>query len=75
MSSVRMHFWLEVALGVDGVSSPSKNDLNGTIPATFKSSVGSTGISDADGMTVCPRASKKSRYVLLISLVRMVTRG
>jgi hypothetical protein len=39
-------------------SSPVKYDLNGTMPATVNSTVGSCGISDAEGTAVWPRAAK-----------------
>ena len=45
----RTHFCTEIARGYGGVSSPMKYGLNGTMPATVKSSVGSCGIRLADG--------------------------
>src|SRR3954454_4920589 len=56
----RTHFWTETARLYGGVSSPVKNDLNGTIPATVKSSVLSTGITDADGTCEWARSVKNS---------------
>ena len=43
-----------------GASSPTKYGLNGTMPATLNSTVGSCGIRLADGTGVWPRAAKKS---------------
>ena len=49
MSTVRKHFCTEVARGHGGASSPTKNGLNGTMPAIVNSTVGSWGIRLADG--------------------------
>ena len=43
-----------------GASSPTKYGLNGTMPATLNSTVGSCGIRLADGTGVWSRAAKKS---------------
>ena len=56
----RAHFWLLTARLYGGASSPTKNGLNGTMPATVNSTVGSCGIRLADGTTVWARAAKKS---------------
>ena len=48
-------------IAVNGAtSSPVKYGLNGTIPATVNSTVGSWGIRLADGTTTCSRSAKKS---------------
>ena len=52
MSSVRTHFWTDVARSYGGVTSPKKNGLNGTIPALTNKRFGSSAIKDADGTTV-----------------------
>ena len=52
MSKVRTHFCTLVARGNGGFSWPRKYGLNGTMPATVNSSVGSSLISEADGTTV-----------------------
>ena len=44
---------------VRGASSPVKYGLNGTMPATVNSTVGSCGIRLADGTTWWPRSAKK----------------
>src|SRR5580692_12776897 len=59
MSGVRKHFWIEVARGHGGGSSPTKYGLNGTMPAIVKRTEGSWGIRLAEGTTVCPRSAKK----------------
>ena len=56
----RTHFCELTARLNGGVSSPTKYGLNGTIPATLNSSVGSCGIRLADGTNVWSRAMKKS---------------
>ena len=43
-----------------GASSPTKYGLNGTMPATVNSTVGSCGMRLADGTTVWPVSAKKS---------------
>src|ERR1700712_2755109 len=69
MSSVRTHFCTLVARGKGGVDWPRKNGLNGTIPATVNSRVGSSLISEADGTTVWPARSKCPRKRRRISWV------
>ncbi len=49
MSTVRKHFCTEVARAHGGDSSPTKNGLNGTIPAMVNSTDGSWGMRLADG--------------------------
>ena len=56
----RTHFCELTARVNGGTSSPTKYGLNGTIPATVNSTVGSCGIRLADGTGVWPRAAKKS---------------
>jgi hypothetical protein len=46
--------------------------MNGTIPATVKSSEGSSLIREADGTTVCCLLAKKSSQRRLISAVFIV---
>ena len=41
MSTVRKHFWTEVARGQGDTSSPRKNGLNGTMPAMVNRTEGS----------------------------------
>ena len=55
----RAHFCTSVARRNGGTSSPMKYGLNGTIPATVNSTVGSCGIRLADGTTVWSRSAKK----------------
>ena len=55
----RTHFCELTALGNGGASSPTKYGLNGTIPATLNSTVGSCGIRLADGTAVWPRADEE----------------
>ena len=55
----RTHFCTEVARLYGGVSSPVKYGLNGTMPATVNSTVGSCGIRLADGTIVWSRSAKK----------------
>src|SRR5688500_17867746 len=71
MSSVRTHFWTDVARFHGGGCSPRKYGLNGTIPALTSSRVGSAAISDADGTTLWSRAAKWSRNLRWISSERM----
>ena len=54
----RAHFCTEVARRYGGASSPTKYGLNGTMPATVNSTVGSCGMRLADGTTVWPRSAK-----------------
>ncbi len=53
-----MHFWTLVARGQGAVRWPSMYGMNGTMPATVNSSVGSSETSEADGTTGWPRVSK-----------------
>src|ERR1700712_2542991 len=69
MSSVRTHFCTLVARGNGGVDCPRKYGLNGTIPATVNSRVGSSLIREADGTTVWPAFSKCPRKRRRISWV------
>ena len=55
----RTHFWTDAARGYGGASSPTKYGLNGTMPATVNSTVGSCGIRLADGTSVWPRADEE----------------
>ena len=71
MSRVRTHFCTLVARGYGGVDWPRKYGLNGTMPATVNSSVGSSLISEADGTTVWPVFSKWPRKRRRISWVCM----
>ena len=48
----RAHFCELTARWYGGCSSPTKYDLNGTMPATLNSTVGSCGIRLADGTSV-----------------------
>ena len=57
----RTHFCELTAVRNGGTSSPTKYGLNGTIPATLNSTVGSWGIRLAEGTSVWPRSTKKSR--------------
>ena len=59
----RAHFWLLAARLYGGTSSPRKYGLNGTMPATVNSTVGSCGMRLAEGTAVWPFATKKSRKV------------
>ena len=63
----RTHFWTVTARGNGACCSPVKYDLNGTMPATVNSSVGSWGIRLADGWWVWPRSTKKSTKALRTS--------
>ena len=56
----RAHFCELTARLNGGTSSPTKYGLNGTMPATVNSTVGSCGIRLADGTGVWPVAAKKS---------------
>ncbi len=47
-----MHFCTLVARGYGAGTSPDRYGMNGTMPATVKSSDGSSLTSDADGTTV-----------------------
>ena len=60
MSMVRMHFCTLVARGYGAGTRPVRYGMNGTMPATVNSSVGSSLTSEADGTTVWPRSPKKS---------------
>ena len=60
MSTVRKHFWTEVARCHGGTSSPRKNGLNGTIPAMVNSTVGSWGIRLADGTGAWPALDEEA---------------
>ena len=57
----RAHFCELTARWYGGCSSPTKYDLNGTMPATLNSTVGSCGIRLAEGTGVWPFAAKKPR--------------
>jgi hypothetical protein len=72
MSFVRMHFCTLVARGYGAGTTPVRYGTNGTMPATVKSSDGSSETSEADGTTVWPRAAKKSSQRWRISAVCMV---
>ena len=55
----RMHFCDEVARLNGGTSSPRKYGLNGTMPATVNSTVGSCGMRLADGTIVWSRSDEE----------------
>ena len=59
MPPARAHFCTSVARLNGAASSPVKYGLNGTIPATVNSTVGSCGIRLADGTTAWSRSAKK----------------
>src|SRR3954468_11924845 len=69
MSVVRKHFCTSATLGAGGSSRPRKQGLNGCIPAVVSSTEGSCtdGTSDAEDTILCPRSSKKDRYVRPVS--------
>src|SRR5699024_2100906 len=69
MSSVRTHFWIDVAVENSGVSWPRKYGLNGTIPALTNSRLGSSRTSDALAISACPTRTKWSRKRRRISWV------
>jgi hypothetical protein len=58
MSFVRMHFCTLVARAYGAGTSPVRYGTNGTMPATVKSSVGSSLTREAEGTTVWPRVAK-----------------
>src|SRR5919108_3838521 len=64
MSEVRNTFCTVAARGKAGFSRPNMYGLNWFMPALVRSSVGSFGISEEDGTTLCPRSSKKPRKTL-----------
>jgi hypothetical protein len=49
ISTVRKHFWTEVARDHGAASSPTKKGLNGTMPAMVNRTDGSWGIRLAEG--------------------------
>ncbi len=61
MSFVRMHFWQVVARVNSSFTWPKNIGLKGTMPATVKSRLGSSGINDADGLIRWPFSLKKAR--------------
>ena len=61
MPPARAHFCELTARWYGGCSSPTKYDLNGTMPATLNNTVGSCGMRLADGTRVWSLAAKKSR--------------
>lgn len=66
-----MHFCTLVARGNGAGTTPVRYGTNGTIPATVKSSDGSSLTREADGTTVWPRCAKKSSQRRWISAVCM----
>src|SRR5580704_4716952 len=67
MSSVRTHFCTSATRFHGGVCWPSRYGLNGCIPATTNSSVGSSATRLAEGTMACPFASKYARNRRAIS--------
>jgi hypothetical protein len=64
-----MHFCTLVARGYGAGTSPVRYGMNGTMPATVNSSVGSSETSEALGTTVWPRSPKKFSQRLWMSAV------
>ncbi len=64
-----MHFCTLVARGKGAGTTPVKYGMNGTMPATVKSSAGSSLTRDAEGTTVWPRSPKKVSQRRWISAV------
>ena len=70
ISSVRTHFWAFASRAPAGCFfSPIRYGTSGCIPAVMNSTVLSSGISDAEGIIVCPFVLKKSRNFLRVSFI------
>src|ERR1035437_7869731 len=58
ISTVRKHFWTEVARDHGGASSPTKKGLNGTMPALVDKTHGWGGIRLAQSTGIWPGSGK-----------------